>query len=73
MIPGSEWTCAIDEVAVALILAGTVPRPELTEREQRYAARLMTEERRSAKSIAKAVGVSAKTIERWLVAGRGAS
>lgn len=54
-------------------MAGTVPRPKLDAREQRYAAQLMTEDERPGSEIAAAVGVSVKAVDRWWAASRAAS
>ncbi|QKW07003.1 hypothetical protein HUT18_11910 [Streptomyces sp. NA04227] len=73
MFPGSTWHRGIDLIAVERALSGRGPCPALTEEEQKYACREMTEAGMSGSVIAQRLGVADRTVTRWREAGAGDS
>lgn len=58
----ATWDRGVDVVAVQRVLKGTLPHTELEPEELRYAAKHSTE---SARSVAKLLGVTEKTVMNW--------
>ncbi|MDQ0762063.1 hypothetical protein [Streptomyces canus] len=58
----ATWEHGIDKVAVQRVLKGTLPHTALEPEELRYAARHSKE---SARSVAKLLGVTEKTVMSW--------
>ncbi|MER6632273.1 hypothetical protein ABT301_29335 [Streptomyces sp. NPDC000987] len=56
------WDHGVDVVAVERVLKGTLPHTELEPEELRYAAKHSKE---SARSVAKLLGVTEKTVMTW--------
>ncbi|MFC9604617.1 helix-turn-helix domain-containing protein [Streptomyces niveus] len=65
MWPGATWHADIDLVAVDRAMTGHLPRPVLTDGEQRYAIREMTAAGAIAKDIARCLGITERTVTRW--------
>ncbi|NGO67844.1 helix-turn-helix domain-containing protein [Streptomyces boncukensis] len=65
MLPGATWHRGIDLIAVERAKSGRGDPPVLTEEEQRYACREMTDEGLSASFIADRLGVAQRTVTRW--------
>lgn len=61
----ATWHRGIDLVAVKRMVYGMVPRPALTEEEQRYVCRAMSQTDWSAAEIAERLGVAERTVTRW--------
>lgn len=62
----ATWDRGVDVVAVQRVLAGTLSHTVLEPEELRYAARHATG---SARSVAKLLGVTEKTVQTWRGAG----
>ncbi|WP_228976724.1 helix-turn-helix domain-containing protein [Streptomyces sp. DH12] len=62
---GATWHRDVDLVAVDRAVRGDSPRPELTEREQRYAVVVMTRAGYSGEAIAGRLGILERTVVRW--------
>ncbi|WP_327421876.1 hypothetical protein OG763_15170 [Streptomyces sp. NBC_01230] len=62
---GATWHRDVDLIAVERIMRGSLPVPELTEDEQRYAAVVMTQAGVGGEEIALRLGVAARTVTRW--------
>ncbi|MER7477340.1 hypothetical protein ABTX60_06755 [Streptomyces sp. NPDC126510] len=60
------WDRGVDVVAVERVLKGTLPHEKLQPEEVRYAAR---HAKGSARSVAKLLGVTEKTVMNWREAG----
>ncbi|MEU1180574.1 hypothetical protein ABZ464_23530 [Streptomyces sp. NPDC005820] len=58
----ATWDRGVDVVAVQRVLKGTLPHTALEPEELRYAAKHSTE---SARSVAKLLGVTEKTVMNW--------
>jgi DNA-binding CsgD family transcriptional regulator len=58
----ATWDRGVDVVAVQRVLNGSLPHTVLEPEELRYAARLATG---SARSVAKLLGVTEKTVINW--------
>ncbi|WP_406178099.1 hypothetical protein [Streptomyces canus] len=58
----ATWVRGVDVVAVQRVLKGTLPHTELEPQELRYAAKHSME---SARSVAKLLGVTEKTVLNW--------
>ncbi|MFI1702968.1 hypothetical protein [Streptomyces griseoruber] len=58
----ATWDRGVDVVAVQRVLKGTLPHTVLEPEELRYAAKHSTE---SARSVAKLLGVTEKTVMNW--------
>ncbi|WP_433859910.1 helix-turn-helix domain-containing protein [Streptomyces kronopolitis] len=71
MFPGSTWHRGIDLIAVERAVRSWGLCPELTEDEQRYACREMTEAGMSAAVIAERLGIADRTVTRWREAEGG--
>lgn len=62
---GDTWNRDVDYVAVQRVVSGDWPLPELQEKEQRVAARLMFQAEVSDKEVARRLGISERTVARW--------
>ncbi|MEU3785216.1 hypothetical protein [Streptomyces sp900129855] len=58
----ATWDRGVDVVAVQRVLTGTLPHTELEPEELRYAAK---HSKASARSVAKLLGVTEKTVMTW--------
>lgn len=66
MFPGATWDKGIDLVAVDRAASGLGPCPELTEDEQRRAVHVMRDAGWGAVATGKRLGISERTVGRWL-------
>ncbi|MFI9026379.1 helix-turn-helix domain-containing protein [Streptomyces sp. NPDC053560] len=66
MFPGATWDHGIDLIAVERAASGLGPCPELTEEEQRRAVQVMQEAGWGAVATGKRLGISERTVGRWL-------
>ncbi|MFE6021651.1 hypothetical protein ACFQ6O_34625 [Streptomyces sp. NPDC056441] len=58
----ATWRCGVDLVAVKRVLDGELPHTDLRTEELRFAAKYA---KGSARSVAKVLGVTEKTVVNW--------